>query len=149
MAASDFFENFLLHDGVKSLHPNENLSIVPLVSSRDDTTGGYSADRGSSFLSVGPWWACLCPPVGACVAPATVRFYYAGTRRSLPGNSAFHAHYFPSPGPAEMAFLSCFHLICWYVFSNIDGSECPIISATALMSASYSRALVGKACRKL
>lgn len=43
MAASDFFENFLLHDGVKSLHPNENLSIVPLVSSRDDTTGGYSA----------------------------------------------------------------------------------------------------------
>lgn len=91
MAASDFFENFLLHDGVKSLHPNENLSIVPLVSSRDDTTGGYSADRGSSFLSVGPWWACLCPPVGACVAPATVRLYYAGTRRSLPGNSAFHA----------------------------------------------------------
>lgn len=74
---------------------------------------------------------------------------YTGTRRSLPGNSAFHAHYFPSPGPAEMAFLSCFHLICWYVFSNIDGSECPIISATALMSASYSRALVGKACRKL
>lgn len=73
MAASDFFENFLLHDGVKSLHPNENLSIVPLVSSRDDTTGGYSADRGSSFLSVGPWWACLCPPVGACRAPATVR----------------------------------------------------------------------------
>ena len=30
MAASDFFENFLLHDGVKALHPNENLSIVPL-----------------------------------------------------------------------------------------------------------------------
>lgn len=28
MTASDFFENFLLHDGVKSLHPNENLSIV-------------------------------------------------------------------------------------------------------------------------
>ena len=32
LAAPDFFENFLLHDGVKSLHPNENLSIVPLVS---------------------------------------------------------------------------------------------------------------------
>lgn len=148
MAASDFFENFLLHDGVKSLHPNENLSIVPLVSSRDDTTGGYSAS--GCLPLVGPW--CDVRPSrrwGRCCAPATVRLYYAGTRRSPPGNSAFHAHYFPSPGPAEMAFLSCFHLICWYVFSNIDGSECSIISATALMSASYSRALVGKACRKL
>lgn len=53
MAASDFFENFLLHDGVKSLHPNENLSIVPLVSSRDDTTGGYSAS--GCLPLVGPW----------------------------------------------------------------------------------------------
>lgn len=53
MAASDFFENFLLHDGVKSLHPNENLSIVPLVSSRDDTTGGYSASGRQPL--VGPW----------------------------------------------------------------------------------------------
>lgn len=148
MAASDFFENFLLHDGVKSLHPNENLSIVPLVSSRDDTTGGYSASGGQPL--VGPW--CDVRPSRRWGRPSPRHLSglnYTGTRRSLPGNSAFHAHYFPSPGPAEMAFLSCFHLICWYVFSNIDGSECPIISATALMSASYSRALVGKACRKL
>lgn len=148
MAASDFFENFLLHDGVKSLHPNENLSIVPLVSSRDDTTGGYSASGRQPL--VGPW--CDVRPSRRWGRPSPRHLSglnYTGTRRSLPGNSAFHAHYFPSPGPAEMAFLSCFHLICWYVFSNIDGSECPIISATALMSASYSRALVGKACRKL
>ena len=148
MAASDFFENFLLHDGVKSLHPNENLSIVPLVSSRDDTTGGYSASGRQPL--VGPW--CDVRPSRRWGRPSPRHLSglnYTGTRRSLPGNSAFHAHYCPSPGPAEMAFLSCFHLICWYVFSNIDGSECPIISATALMSASYSRALVGKACRKL
>ena len=133
-----------------SVAPHDITAYADKVSRRDFRQGGYSADRGSFFLSVGPWSGANTPGRwGRCRAPATVRLYYAGTRRSLPGNSAFHAHYFPSPGPAEMAFLSCFHLICWYVFSNIDGSECPIISATALMSASYSRALVGKACRKL
>ena len=68
MAASDFFENFLLHDGVKSLHPNENLPIVPLVSSGDDTTGGYSAS--GPFPLVGPWSGMvLAGPVGALQRP--------------------------------------------------------------------------------
>lgn len=102
MAASDFFENFLLHDGVKSLHPNENLSIVPLVSSRDDTTGGYSADRGSSFLSVGPWWACLCPPVGASLAPATCQASTIRERGAPCPETARSMHIiFPAPVPPK------------------------------------------------
>lgn len=72
MTASDFFENFLLHDGVKSLHPNENLSIVPLVSSGDDTTGGYSANGGFPF--VGPWCDVLAPRRwGRRNSPASVK----------------------------------------------------------------------------
>ena len=32
MTASDLFENFLLHDGVKSLRPKENPPILRFVS---------------------------------------------------------------------------------------------------------------------
>lgn len=35
------------------------------------TIGGYSAGRGSSFLSVGPWRACQARRWGRCNAPAT------------------------------------------------------------------------------
>lgn len=91
MAASDFFENFLLHDGVTSLHPNENLSIVPLVSSETTRQADTLRIEVPAFYPWGRGGLASSPPVGACRAPATVRPYYAGTRRSLPGNSAFHA----------------------------------------------------------
>ena len=58
MTASDLFENFLLHDGVKSLRPKENPLIVHLSRQRQ-TTGGYSAN--GRFPFVGPWCGVLAP----------------------------------------------------------------------------------------
>lgn len=40
---------------------------------------------------VGPWWAWLCPPVGAAFAPASVSPHYAGKIRVTPGKDALHA----------------------------------------------------------
>ena len=110
MAASDFFENFLLHDGVKSLHANENLSIVPLVSSRDATTGGYSADRGSSFLSVGPWWACLCPPVGALLRPRHCQALLCGNAPLPARKQRVPCTLFSQPRSRRNGFLELFPL---------------------------------------
>lgn len=73
MAAPDFFENFLLHDGVKALHPNENLSIVSLVSSETTRQADTLRIEVPAFYPWGRGGLTASPPVGACVAPATVR----------------------------------------------------------------------------
>lgn len=71
MTASDLFENFLLHDGVKSLRPKENPLIVHLSRQRQ-TTGGYSAN--GRFPFVGPWCGAPTPRRwGSINSPASVK----------------------------------------------------------------------------
>lgn len=92
MAAPDFFENFLLHDGFKIVAPQGKSAYPACCLARDAQTGGYSANGCLPFVE--PWWAWLCPPVGASRAPASVSPHYAGKSRAMPGNSAFHAKNF-------------------------------------------------------
>ena len=89
MAAPDFFENFLLHDGLIALRPQENPLIVPLSRQRRYRQADTLHEGPNPH--VGPWWAWVCPPVGASPAPASVSPHYAGKSRFIPGNSAFHA----------------------------------------------------------
>nr|DAD87796.1 MAG TPA: hypothetical protein [Myoviridae sp. ctGRa7] len=91
MAAPDFFENFLLHDGVKALHPNENLSIVSLVSSETTRQADTLRIEVPAFYPWGRGGLTASPPVGALLRPRHCQAYSAGPRRSMPGNSAFHA----------------------------------------------------------
>lgn len=70
MAAPDFFENFLLHNGLKALHPQENPLIVPLSRQRrhrqaDTPQAAYLRLWGRGGLTASP-------PVGAAYAPASV-----------------------------------------------------------------------------
>ena len=53
--------------------PHDITAYTDDVSRRDFRQGGYSADRGSFFLSVGPWRACQARRWGRCCAPATVK----------------------------------------------------------------------------
>lgn len=103
MAAPDFFENFLLHDRLKALRPQENPLIVPL--SRQRRYRQADTLHEGPIPHVGPWWAWLGPPVGASLAPASVSPHYAGKIRVMPGNSAFHAKDFC---PSFLVFFASF-----------------------------------------
>ena len=89
MAAPDFFENFLLHDGLKALRPQENPLIVPL--SRQRRYRQADTPQAASIRLWGRGGLASSPPVGAAFAPASVSPHYAGKSRATPGNSAFHA----------------------------------------------------------
>lgn len=66
MGASDFFEDFLLHNGSKRCAPKK-IWLSCFCLARDDTTGGYSANGCLPF--VGPWWAFSKPAGGGVSRP--------------------------------------------------------------------------------
>lgn len=76
MAAPDFFENFLLHDGLKALRPQENPLIVPL--SRQRRYRQADTPQAASIRLWGRGGLASSPPVGAAFAPASVSPHYAG-----------------------------------------------------------------------
>lgn len=64
--------------------------------------GGYSADRGSRFLPVGPWWASPSPPVGAFARPRHCHTQNRSrTAPSPPGKGAQGAIFLTSALPTE------------------------------------------------
>lgn len=67
MAAPDFFENFLLHDGLKTLRPQENPLIVPLSRQRRYRQADTLHEGPNPH--VGPWWASPKPAGGGVAAP--------------------------------------------------------------------------------
>lgn len=74
MAAPDFFENFLLHNGLKALRPQENPLIVPL--SRQGRHRQADTLHEGPNPHVGPWCGVFPPRRwGRVNAPATVKSY--------------------------------------------------------------------------
>ena len=67
MAAPDFFENFLLHNGLKALRPQENPLIVPL--SRQGRHRQADTLHEGPNPHVGPWWAYGKPAGGGAPRP--------------------------------------------------------------------------------
>ena len=111
MAAPDFFENFLLHDGLKALRPQENPLIVPL--SRQRRYRQADTPQAASIRLWGRGGLASSPPVGAAFAPASVSPHYAGKSRATPGNSAFHAKKFQRlPGVSTSRARMCSSVVC-------------------------------------
>ena len=118
MAAPDFFENFLLHDGLKALRPQENPLIVPL--SRQRRYRQADTPQAASIRLWGRGGLASSPPVGAAFAPASVSPHYAGKSRATPGNSAFHAKKISSvfqgerraPGGSTSRARMCSSVVC-------------------------------------
>lgn len=94
--------------------------------------GGYSADRGSCFLSVGPWCGASTPRRwGSCWLPRLCRCYriaqngkavleralgkYLRTYPKTPVQAA-------SPSGASTAARICDSWMCWYTLRSILGS---------------------------
>ena len=67
MAAPDFFENFLLHNGLKTLRPQENPLIVPL--SRQRRYRQADTPQAALFRLWGRGGLSPSPPVGALPRP--------------------------------------------------------------------------------
>ena len=106
MAAPDFFENFLLHDGLKALRPQENPLIVPL--SRQRRYRQADTPQAASIRLWGRGGLASRPP------------HYAGKSRATPGNSAFHAKKISSvfqgerraPGGSTSRARMCSSVVC-------------------------------------
>lgn len=73
MTASDLFENFLLHDGLKSLRPKENPPILRFVS--PETTRQADTPQAALFRLWGRGAACSRRAGGGAFnSPASVKF---------------------------------------------------------------------------
>ena len=104
MAAPDFFENFLLHNGLKALRPQENPLIVPFSRQRRHRQADTLHEGPNPH--VGPWWAYLKPAGGGGLRPRLCQSpHYAGKIRAMPGKDARHANFF---GALFLVFLAVF-----------------------------------------
>ena len=89
MAAPDSFENFLLHNGLKALRPQENPLIVRL--SRQRRYRQADTPQAATFRLWGRGGLGYARRLGRATAPASVSPHHSGKKRDMPGNSAFHA----------------------------------------------------------
>lgn len=111
MAAPDFFENFLLHNGLKALRPQENPLIVPL--SRQRRHRQADTPQAASLRLWGRGGLTASPPVGALHAPASVSPHYAGKIRVMPGKDALHAKDFQRlPRVSTSRARMCSSVVC-------------------------------------